>query len=103
MPKLVYFVIAWRTVDLVNDHYHVWLLKLDAAAVGEACVPAFRFQQIALGARLPRVNLDARATRPSERTSGGGLIQPVDLHGIVGGGATKPIAPFWITNVGVGS
>jgi hypothetical protein len=100
---LVNLVIARRTGDLVNYHDQIWFSKLDPAPVNEARIAALRFQQIALGARFPRFNLDLWAIRPSEWASDGSLIQPVDLNGIVGGGAAKPIAPFWVAHVGVGS
>ena len=56
VPELFYIVIAGRTLDLVDDHDQIRLLKLDAAAMNEAVIPAFCFQKIALGIRFPRQN-----------------------------------------------
>src|SRR5579864_3633061 len=103
MPKLFHLVVAGRTVDFVDDQNHIRSLKLDAAAMDEARVPAFCLQKIPLNIRLPRLNRDLRPARPSKRSGGSPLIQPIDPDGIVRGSAPKPVAPFGIANVGVGS
>src|SRR5260370_30322644 len=99
MPKLLDIVFAWRPVDFIADQNDIRLLKLDAAAVGEAGIDAFRFQQIALGIGLPGLNIDFGTVRPSERPGRDGLISSIDNYSVMRLRATKPVAPLLFADV----
>src|ERR1700686_1238391 len=69
----------------------------------EAGIPAFCFQKIAVGVGLPREYRYLGTIRPAERTGGRSLIEPVDPPRVMRPRSAKPVAPFWIADVGVGS
>src|SRR5260370_39035937 len=99
MPKLVDNMFARRPVDYIGDQNDIRLLKLDAAAVGEAAIGALGFQQIALAVAFPRLNIDFGTIGPSERPGSDSLIASIDNDSIVRLRSTKPVAPFLFGDV----
>jgi hypothetical protein len=100
MPKLLDFVITRRPVDFIGDQNDIWFLKLYAATVRKAGIFALGFQQITLGIAFPDLNIHFGTIGPSEWSGSHGLIASIDNYSVVRLRSTKPVAPFFLADVG---
>src|SRR5258706_2889749 len=99
MPKLLDIMFARKPVDFIGDQNDIRLLKLYAAAVREAGISAFGFQQIARGVAFPGLNTDFGTVGPAERPGSDGLIASVNNYSVVRLRSTKPVAPLLLADV----
>ena len=79
------------------------LPKQQATPVTPAAVVAGGIQEGEMGGGFEGQDGDVRFLAPAKGAEGNGLIEAVDAEGIVGGGATKPVAPAFVADIGIGA
>src|SRR4051794_26097511 len=100
MPELLNRMLAFGSVDLVQDQDGRGLEKEYAPAMREAGVGAGCIQRIGGGGGRPFFNPHRGFFKPAERAGRDRLIAPVNAYGVVGPGAAEAIPLSGIGDVG---
>src|SRR5579862_2193258 len=101
MPELLDLVFAGRARNLVDDFNRARLLEAHLPPVREAPVGALRVEIVEIGRRFPREDANSRLPAPTERSFGGGLVEPTDADRAMRRRAAEPIARLRIADIGV--